>query len=316
MNKILVTCPPMLRQLDRFSQAFSDFNFEVTAPDVVQTLSVDELIEIVPKHDGWIIGDDPATAEVFEAGRRGRLKAAVKWGIGVDNVDFSACERLGIPVTNTPLMFGKEVADLAMCYLIGLSRDAFQIDREIRDGKWPKPCGVSVSGKNLGIVGLGDIGRNIARRASAHDLNILAWDPYAKSVPEYIELCGQFPEGIQRCDFVIFACALTSETHHLFNNTILDACKPGLRVINVSRGPLIDEKSLIKGLKTGAIASAALDVFENEPLPMNSDLLQYPQCIFGSHNGSNTIEAVQRASLEALRLLSTSLAYHEEELTP
>jgi len=305
--KVLVTCPPMLKQIDQFREIFSDLDIEITAPNVVQTLSVEELLDIVPKHDGWIIGDDPATSEVFEAGKNGKLKAAVKWGIGIDNVDFSACERLGIPITNTPAMFGAEVADLAMCYVLGLARDAFFIDREVRNGGWPKPAGISLSGKTLGIVGLGDIGRNIAKRAQAHDLNVVGWDPYAKSVPDYVKLSSHFPLGVDSCDFIVFACALTEDNHHLFDESVLKIIKPGVRVINVSRGPLIKESALLEGLANGIITSAALDVFEVEPLDRSNEILNHPKCIVGSHNGSNTIDAVIRASHEAIRLLDTML---------
>ena len=110
--KILITCPPMLRMIDAFRPLFQRHGADITTPDVVQILSVGELKHLVPLHDGWIIGDDPATRDVFEAGRAGRLKAAVKWGIGVDNVDFAACRDLGIPIINTPQMFGGEVADI------------------------------------------------------------------------------------------------------------------------------------------------------------------------------------------------------------
>ena len=301
--KVLVTCPPMLKQIDQFRDLFASLDIEITTPDVVQTLSVEQLLEIVPLHDGWIIGDDPATEEVFTAGKSGKLKAAVKWGIGVDNVDFSACKKLGIPITNTPGMFGAEVADLAMCYILGLARDAFFIDREIRKGGWPKPAGISLPGKTLGIVGLGDIGRNIAKRASAHELNIIGWDPYAKSVPDYIKLSGAFPADVALCDFIVFACALTEDNHHLFNESILGVLKPGVRVVNVSRGPLIKESALLKGLTTGVVSSAALDVFEVEPLVQTSEFLTHPKCIVGSHNGSNTSDAVIRASHEAIRLI-------------
>jgi len=301
--KVLVTCPPMLKQIDQFRDIFAGLGIEITTPDVVQTLSVNELLAIVPQHDGWIIGDDPATAEVFAAGKAGMLKAAVKWGIGVDNVDFAACGELGIPITNTPGMFGAEVADLAMCYILGLARDAFFIDREIRNGGWPKPAGVSLSGKTLGIVGLGDIGRNIAKRARAHDLKIIGWDPYAKSLPDYITQSSEFPVGVGSCDFIVFACALTQDNHHLLDESILDILKPGVRVVNVSRGPLIKEIALLQGLANGVISSAALDVFEIEPLEQGSEFLTHPKCIVGSHNGSNTIEAVARASHQAIKLL-------------
>jgi D-3-phosphoglycerate dehydrogenase len=305
--RVLVTCPPMLKQIDQFRDLFASLDIKITTPDVVQTLSVEELLKIVPLHDGWIIGDDPATEEVFSAGKSGKLKAAVKWGIGVDNVDFSACKKLGIPITNTPGMFGAEVADLAMCYILGLARDAFFIDREIRKGGWPKPAGISLPGKTLGIVGLGDIGRNIAKRARAHELNIIGWDPYAKSVPDYIKVGGAFPADVPSCDFIVFACALTEDNHHLLNESILGVLKPGVRVVNVSRGPLIKESALLKGLTTGVISSAALDVFEVEPLAQTNEFLTHPKCIVGSHNGSNTIDAVIRASDEAMRLLDAML---------
>jgi D-3-phosphoglycerate dehydrogenase / 2-oxoglutarate reductase len=305
--KVLVTCPPMLRQIDQFREIFSGLGIEITTPNVVQTLSVDELLELVPNHDGWIIGDDPATAEVFAAGKLGKLKAAVKWGIGVDNVDFAACERLGISITNTPGMFGAEVADLAMCYILGLARDAFLIDREVRQGGWPKPSGISLAGKTLGIVGLGDIGRNIAKRGYAHDLNILGWDPYAKLLPDYISLHNEWPSGVNTCDFIVFACALTSQNYYMFDETVLKHLKLGVRVVNISRGPLIKESALLEGLASGKIASAALDVFEAEPLNLKNKILDYPKCILGSHNGSNTIDAVIRASNKAIKLLHEML---------
>ena len=305
--KVLVTCPPMLRQIDSFRKVFASLDIEITTPDVVQVLTVEQLLELVPQHDGWIIGDDPATAEVFEAGVAGRLKAAVKWGIGVDNVDFSACKRLGIPITNTPGMFGAEVADLAMCYVLGLARDAFLIDREIRQGGWPKPAGISTAGKTIGIIGLGDIGRSIAKRAQAHDMAVIGWDPYAKDIPDYIALQEQWPTNIGCCDFLVFACALTEENHHLFDETILSLVKKGVRLANVSRGPLISEKALLKGLADKTIKSAALDVFEIEPLSPSNQILNYPQCILGSHNGSNTVDAVIRASQQAISLLAKIL---------
>ena len=305
--KVLITCPPMLKQIEKFREIFSNLGIEITTPDVLQTLTVNELLNLVPNHDGWIIGDDPATAEVFQAGKNGRLKAAVKWGIGVDNVDFLACERLGISITNTPGMFGAEVADLAMCYILGLARDAFFIDREIRQGGWPKPAGVSLGGKTLGIVGLGDIGKNIAKRAHAHDLKILGWDPYAKSLPDYITREDEWPSAVSSCEFIVFACALTSHNHYMFDETVLKLLKPGVRIVNVSRGPLIKETALLEGLANDTIAGVALDVFEDEPLSNKHQILDYPNCILGSHNGSNTIDAVIRASNKAIKLLHEML---------
>ena len=151
--RVLVTCPPMLGLIDEFRYLFSEKGIDIYCPPVKQTLSVEELQELLPQFDGWIIGDDPANAEVFKAGHQGKLKAAVKWGVGVDNVDFKAAKELGIPITNTPRMFGGEVADVAVGYVIGLARQTFWIDREVRKGNWIKPSGTSslVLGTSSGI---------------------------------------------------------------------------------------------------------------------------------------------------------------------
>lgn len=306
--KVLITCPPMLKQIEVFEDKFKKLDIEITTPKVIQTLSEEKLIEILPTHDGWIIGDDPATSKVFEAGKSGSLKAAVKWGVGVDNVDFEACKRLSIPICNTPKMFGAEVADLAMCYILGLARNAFYIDRKVREGNWPKISGISLSNKIVGIVGLGDIGLNIAKRANAHDLKILGWDPLNNPSVEYIQYSNKWPEGIESCDFIVFACALNSDNYHLFNKELLVKLKPGVRIINVSRGGLIDENALIEGLSTGLIESVALDVFEEEPPKIDNPIVNHPNCILGSHNGSNTVDAVIRASDYAIDLLSNMLS--------
>ena len=309
MKKVLVTCPPMLRQIEKFQTLFDERGFDVTAPSVVQTLSIESLVRIVPEHDGWIIGDDPATLAVFEAGKAGRLRAAVKWGVGTDNVDFQACENLNIPIANTPNMFGNEVADLAIGYVIALARETFSIDRGVRAGGWPKPSGISLSEKRIGVIGLGDIGSTIARRAQAFGMSVTGWDPYPSHMTESVDL-KKWPEGVEDCDFLVFACSLTEKTKHMFNHSLLPALKPQVRLVNVSRGGLIDETALVAGIGSGIISGAALDVFEVEPLALDSALRSYEQVIFGSHNGSNTIDAVLRTSFRAIDLLTELMNGH------
>jgi D-3-phosphoglycerate dehydrogenase len=302
--KILLTCPPMLRAVDRFRDRFAALGYELTTPDVPQILPEEELIELVPQFDGWIIGDDPATARVFEAGKAGRLKAAVKWGVGVDNVDFAACKRLGIPITNTPGMFGREVADMAMGYVIALARELFAVHAGIRAGGWPKPPGISLAGKTVALAGFGDIGRNTARRLLASEMRVVAYDPYFKPAEglEAVENAA-WPDRLEEADFIVLTCALTPENRHMLGAAALGKVKPGVRVVNVARGPLVDEAALSAALADGRVRSAALDVFEVEPLPMDSPLRAFDQCLFGSHNGSNTIDAVVRTSERAIDLL-------------
>ncbi len=294
----------MLGQIDRFRPLFELHGAELTCPSVVQTLSIADLKEIVPQHDGWIIGDDPANREVLEAGKRGRLKAAVKWGIGVDNVDMEAAKELGLPITNTPFMFGREVADIAMGYIIGLARETFLIDREVRAGRWPKPAGISLADKTGAVVGFGNIGRNVAKRMLAADMKVLAFDPVFEPAGglEAVER-GEWPKGLDRADFLVLACSLTSENRHMVNTKVFACAKAGLRLVNVSRGPLIDEPALVSALRSGQVHSAALDVMEVEPLPSNSPLRTFDHCIFGAHNSSNTVDAVARASERSIELL-------------
>lgn len=307
-NRVLVTCPPMLGMMDVFRPLFEAKGIELATPDVVQVLSVEELKRLVPQHDGWIIGDDPATREVFAAGRQGRLRAAVKWGIGVDNIDFAACRDLGIPITNTPNMFGGEVADIAVGYVIGLARETFAIDRGVRQGAWPKPCGISLAGKTVALIGFGDIGKNTAKRLAAADMTIIAYDPAVNEVNGQNSVAiAKWPERLEEADFLVVTCALTSSSFHMVNKDTLLRTKQGARIVNVGRGPVIDESALIDALESGQVYAAALDVFEQEPLPRHSPLRQHPRCIFGSHNASNTADAVARTSRIALNALCNFL---------
>lgn len=313
LKRVLVTCPPMLGMLEEFIAPAFELGLELVAAEVTQTLSEAELIKLLPQFDGWIIGDDPATHQVFEAGYQGALKAAVKWGIGVDNVDFKACESLGIPIINTPGMFGGEVADIAVGYVIALARHTMEIDRGVRNGGWPKPRGLSLAGRTVAVVGYGDIGRNTARRLLAADMCVIAYDPYVEknSLDAGVNLAS-WPERLGEADFIVVNCALSSSSYHLLNADAFSAMKQGVRIVNVGRGPVIDEQALISALASGHVHSAALDVFENEPLLDESPLRQHPSCIFGSHNASNTVDGVQRTSIKAIELLAQFLGDSEK----
>ncbi len=307
--RILVTCPPMLGVIDRFEAHFSNCGAELTTPEVVQVLTEEQLIELLPDHDGWIVGDDPATAKVLQAGRDGRLRAVIKWGIGIDNIDLDAIKRLDLRFANTPGMFGSEVADVAMSYVTALARGTFYIDRRIRCGEWPKPRGISLGGKIMALVGVGDIGRNVARRALAADMSVRGYDPAfdPRTVPPEVEQC-EWPRGLDEADFIVFTCALTDSNFHMFDSECVSRLKPGVRVVNVARGGLVDEAALVDGLRRGIVHSAALDVMEHEPLLQDSPLREFEKCVFGSHNASNTEEAVIRTTTRAIEELFTCLA--------
>lgn len=305
MKNVIVTCPPMLGQIDRFMEPAAQLGLKLHPAKVTQILSEEELKEILPRYDGWIIGDDPATRAVFEAGYAGQLRAAVKWGIGTDNVDFEACKNLGIPIINTPQMFGTEVADVATAFVVGLARQLFLIDRGVRNGEWLKPAGISLTGRHVGVVGLGDIGRNTVTRMQALGLNVVAYDP---GVEGDLGISGLeravWPERIDELDFIVFTCALNKHNFHMLDADRLARCKKDVRIVNVARGPLIDEAALVAALQSGHVHSAALDVFEIEPLPEKSPLREMERVILGTHNGSNTVDGVIRASHAAIDHMS------------
>ena len=298
----------MLGLIKEFDEAFAAKGLECVPAKVTQVLSVAELKELVPNYEGWIIGDDPANREVIETAVRGKLKAAIKWGVGVDNVDFAAFKDFGVPVDNTPGVFGGEVADVALTYTLGLARETYFIDREIRlKNAWPKPSGISLSGRSVAIVGFGDIGRQTAKRILACGSKVIAYDPFFKPAPGIDVESAAWPTRLEEADFLIFTCPLNDGTRGMFNDALLPKLKPGVRVVNVARGPVIKEAALLKALESGLVHSAALDVFEVEPLAPGSPLRKFDRCIFGSHNGSNSVDAVRRVSLLAIEKISKFL---------
>ena len=299
----------MLLASDRFRDECGRRGYEITTPDVNQILPVQQLLELVPQFDGSIIGDKPANRRVFTAAKVGKLIVAVKWGVGVGDVDFVACKDLGIPISNKPGIFGKEVSDNAIGYVVALARETFGIDQGVKACQWPKPRGMSLSEKSVALVGFGDIGRNTAKRLLACELNVIVYDPYFKPAPglEVVQP-AQRPARLPEADFIVLTCALAPGERHLLNATTLAQAKAGIRVVNVSRGPLIDEAALAAALASGHVQSAALEVGEIEPMPAESPLRDLgDRVLFGSHNAGNTNEAVTHTSLKAIELLHAFL---------
>lgn len=251
-----------------------------------------------------IAGDDPLTSRVLREAKRMRIIS--KWGVGTDGIDHDAARRAGIQVTNTPGVFGEEVADVALGYVVMLSRQLHRIHDSVRSGGWLKHEGRTLAGNTLGIAGLGTIGEAVARRAAAFGLNVIAHDVARTSQPVGIEFVDR-RELFRRSDVLVLCCPLTAGTRHIVNHRSLALMPRRSYLVNVARGPLVDEAALVEALASGHLAAAALDVFEEEPLPQSSALRTFDQCVFGSHNGSNTTEAVMRASTLAVANLVDGL---------
>ena len=300
MKTLLITCGHMVRHYGRFAAELEGHGIAVTMPPVAgQQLDAAEMRAAIPGNRYVIAGDDLIDRSVLEAGKRGGLQAIIKWGIGTDGIDKAAARDLDVAVYNTPGMFSDEVADCAAAYVVSLARGLHLMNSSVWNGGWRKVEGMSLRGRVAGVVGLGEIGRATAHRLNAFGMQVIGSDPVpidaarlASSGVVQVPLERLFEES----DVIVVTCALTPESFHLLSDAAFDRMKDGVRIVNVSRGPVVDEKALVRALGSGKVANAALDVFEVEPLPKDSPLRTFDQLMFGTHNGSNTTEAVDRVN--------------------
>jgi D-3-phosphoglycerate dehydrogenase len=307
-ERILITCRQMQNCIEEFRPMLNERQLELVLPEIVQQPSEEELIAIIGDFDGMIAGDDPLSARVLDHAKRMRIIS--KWGVGIDGIDLDAARARGIPVVNTPGVFGGEVADIALGYVIMLARQLHRIDASVKAGGWFKHEGRSLAEKVLGVAGFGSIGQAVGARGKGFGMRVVAHDvaetANVAAREMGVEMLGR-DELFQQSDFLVLCSPLTSETRHLVGERTLALMQPGSFVVNVGRGPLVDEVALVQALESGRVAAAALDVFEEEPLPADSGLRRFEQCVFGSHNASNTREGVLRTSARAVENLMTGL---------
>ncbi len=288
-------------------QRLRDAGLDVT---VRTGMKAAELAAALGEHDALIVRSaTQVTAEALAA--PGRLRAIGRAGTGVDNIDLEAATRAGIVVMNTPGGNSVAAAELTLALLLALARHVPQADRDLRGGRWErkKYVGVELEGKLLGVVGLGRIGREVARRALAFRMKLLGHDPFVASgvaLDSGIERVG-LEELAARSDFVTLHLPLSPETRHLFGPALIARMKPGARLINCARGGLVDETALHTALESGRVAGAALDVFENEP-PLDSPLVGHPAVICTPHLGASTQEAQERVGTEIADKIAGYLA--------
>lgn len=305
---VLITCRQMQNCIDEFRPRLNERQLELVLPEIVQQPSEEDLIEIIGDFDGMIAGDDPLSARVLDHAKRMRIIS--KWGVGIDGIDLDAARALGIPIVNTPGVFGGEVADIAIGYVVMLARQLHRIDASIRAGGWFKHEGRSLANKVLGVAGFGSIGQAVGIRGKGFGMRVVAHDvtdaASTAAADMGVEILSR-DELFRQSDFLVLSSPLTPETRHMVGKRTLALMQPGSFLVNVGRGPLVDETALVQALDSGQVAAAALDVFEEEPLPASSGLRRFDQCVFGSHNASNTEEGVLRASAKAVENLLQGL---------
>jgi D-3-phosphoglycerate dehydrogenase len=305
MLTILVSAPYMIAPLERFRPRLEQLGLELLVADVHERLGEKELLRFAGKFDGTICGDDLYTAGVLEACAP-RLKVISKWGTGVDSIDAHACQRLGIKLYRTTNAFTTPVADSVLAYALAFARRQPWMDREMKAGGWNKESGHALSERILGVIGVGNIGKAVTRRARAFGMRVLGNDileiDHVFVSETGIEMTD-LPTLLSTCDYVSVNCDLNPGSYHLLDSQALSGMKAGAVLINTARGPIVDEAALVAALQAGNIAGAALDVFEMEPLPANSRLRSMENVMLAPHNSNSSPaawERVHRATLANL----------------
>ena len=268
--------------------------------DYKPNILTDELLSIVKDYQVILVRSrTKITREIIQAASNAKIIARA--GVGLDNIEVTAAEEKGIRVVNAPEAAINAVSELTVGNMISLARSIPLADSEMKRGKWIKKnlMGTELSGKYLGIVGVGNIGRNVGRIAKALRMNIIGYDPYPID-RDYIKEVGLIVTDlntlIQSADFITCHVPLLEETKHLFNAELISNMKSTAYIINASRGGVIDETALYNALCNGSIAGAALDVFETEP-PINNLLIELPNVICTPHIGAQTKEAQELTSI-------------------
>jgi D-3-phosphoglycerate dehydrogenase len=264
-------------------------------------LSSNEVAKLLPGIDGYIAGLDAIDAQALQAADR--LKVIARYGVGVDNVDLAAAREKGIVVTNTPGANSVSVAELALGLMLALARQIPEAVEAVHQGKWPRYSGISLEGKIIGILGLGAIGKQLARRLAGFDCKILAYDPFADTAfatSNSIELVP-LDKAIQEADFISLHLPLLPETRGMVNEAFLSRMKNGSFLINTSRGEVVEEAALLKALQSGHLKGAGLDAFTVEPPAAGNPLLALPQVIATPHLGAQTDGATSNMGWFAMR---------------
>ncbi len=316
MLTVLISAPYMLPLMERFRPVFDAYAFELITPDVQERMEEEGLLEYAGKFDGAICGDDRFSERVIRACLP-RLKVISKWGTGIDSIDRVAAARLGVQVRNTPNAFTLPVSDSIMGYILAFARRLQWMDRDVKSGKWHKLMGRSLSECTLGVVGVGNVGKAVLRRARAFGMKLLGNDilPIA---PDFLLENGVQMTGLrdllERSDFVSMNCDLNPTSFHLINSETIGWMKKDGILINTARGPIIEEASLVAALQTGGIAGAALDVFEDEPLSPKSPLCKMDNVMLAPHNSNSSPAAWERVHWNTIRNLIEGLGLDASKL--
>lgn len=296
--KVLVTPTSFLKPQNAKAKALLESFFdEIVYNDLGVPLAGEQIIERLQGCDAYIAGLDYITAEVIEKMPES-VKVISRYGVGIDRVDMDAARARGIVVTNTPGVNAKAVGELTFALMLCACRNIPQLHQAVTDGLWPRSQGVELAGRTLGIVGLGAIGKCLAVRAKAFEMDVVAYDPYFDEA--FAEANGirkmELEELLCSADVVSLHVPLNDSTRHMINRERIEKMKDGAIIVNTARGGLVDEIAAADALKSGKLGGMGLDAFEQEPL-LESPLKGLPRVIFTPHSGAHTAEAVSNMGL-------------------
>ncbi len=294
-GKVLITAPYFFPVVERFRPRLEAAGLELVVRHVNERAEEEDLLEVIGDIDGVICGDDRFTPRVLAAAPK--LRVISKWGTGIDSIDREECGRRGVAVCNTPNAFTVPVADTVLGYALAFARNVASMDRAMKAGTWQKIPGFALSERTVGIVGVGNIGRRVAGLFSAFGARILGRD--IVNIPgEVLDKTGMRSVGLDEIlgesDIVSVNCDLNPTSHHLIRRETLAKMKPTAFLINTARGPIVCEADLCDALSRGVIGGAALDVFEDEPLPAGSPLRQMDNVLIAPHNSNSSPTAWER----------------------
>jgi D-3-phosphoglycerate dehydrogenase / 2-oxoglutarate reductase len=315
MYTVLLSAPYMIPSVERFRPVIEHFGLDLIVAPVRERLEEEDLLAYAGQFDGVVCGDDRFTERVMQACLP-RLKVISKWGTGIDSIDQQAAARLGIMIGRTLNAFTLPVADTVLGYMLAFARRLPWMDQKMKAGEWGKMASRSLSECTLGVVGVGNCGKAVLRRARAFGMKLLGND-IVPVAPDFILENGvemaTLEDLLERADFVSLNCDLNPTSHHLINDRALGLMQSTAFLINTARGPIVDEPSLIKALQSGRIAGAALDVFEVEPLPVDSPLLWMENVLLAPHNANSSPQAWERVHWNTIRNLLIGLGIAFEE---
>jgi D-3-phosphoglycerate dehydrogenase len=306
---VLVSAPYIVPIISRFQPILESYGLGLIIASVQERLEEEQILKYAGEFDGTICGDDRYSEEVLEACSP-RLKVISKWGAGIDSIDQQAASRLGIRVCRTPNAFTLPVADTVLGYMLAFARRQPWMDRTMKSGLWEKIPGCSLAECTLGVVGVGNIGKAIIRRARAFGMKILGND-IVEIAPDFLIENGvamvSLVELLAQSDYVSLNCDLNPTSYHLINASMLSMMKPDAVLINAARGAVVDETALVDALRNGQIGGAALDVFEQEPLPKDSPFLKMDNVMLAPHNANSSPLAWERVHRNTIRNLLEGL---------